>query len=122
MTPKGTILIIGGAEDRGDGQKDMEKNKQFEHFELLKDLLPQGGKQKRIEIITTASNEPEEMKKTYINAFKKIGFDNVGFIDIEDKLQAREQSICKRVEAAHAVFFTGGDQFKLAGTLGGTET
>jgi cyanophycinase len=122
MIPKGTILIIGGAEDKGDEEKDMQKSKEFEHFELLKDLLPKNGGKKRIEIITTASSSPEEMKKMYVQAFRKIGFNNIGFMYIEDKLQARDPEVCKRVEQAHAVFFAGGDQFKLAGTLGGTET
>ena len=33
MTPKGTVLIIGGAEERGEEEKDMEKaNNEYEHF------------------------------------------------------------------------------------------
>jgi cyanophycinase len=124
MTPKGTILIIGGAEDRGDEEKEMEKvNKQFEHFEILKELMPSNGNSKRkIEIITTASGNPEEIEKTYKTAFKKIGFNGIGFMDIKDKNEARDPEIAKRVEAAHAVLFAGGDQFKLAAILGGTNT
>ncbi len=117
MIPKGTILIIGGAEDKCVGKKDMEKSSEFEKFELLKDFLPKNGKQKRIKIVTTASADPEGMKRTYINAFKKIGFTNVGYMAIQDKLHAKEKQVCERVEKAHAVFFSGGDQFKPAGTL-----
>jgi cyanophycinase len=72
MIPKGSILLIGGAEDKGkkDGP-DMEKNKgPFEQFEILKELLPQGSQRtKKIEIITTASEEPAEMAKSYKDAF-----------------------------------------------------
>lgn len=33
MKPKGTVLIIGGAEDRGDEEKEMQlQNKTFERF------------------------------------------------------------------------------------------
>ena len=120
MKPKGTILIIGGHEDKGVGEVKMGKSTEYEKFELLKDLLPKNGGQKRIEIITTASEVPEDMRKMYVSAFAKIGFKNTGFMDIEDKMQAKESAFCKRVEKAHAVFFTGGDQFKLSGILGGT--
>ena len=42
MMPKGTIFMIGGAEDKGGNHTpDMQgSNKEFEHFEILKDLLP----------------------------------------------------------------------------------
>ena len=123
MTPKGTVLIIGGAEDKGEAEKEMEQqNKMYEKFEILRELLPKNGKKQRIEIITTASSVPDEMKKMYLDAFKKIDFTNVGFMDIKDKHEARDVEVCKRVEKAHAVFFSGGDQFKLSAILGGTET
>jgi cyanophycinase len=123
MIPKGTALIIGGREERGEEENEMEQqNKKYEQFEILKELLPKNKKNQRIEIITTASDVPEEMQKMYVNAFKKIDFANVGFMDIRDKHAARDSKICKRVEKAHAVFFTGGDQFKLSAILGGTDT
>ncbi len=123
MTPKGTVLIIGGAEDKGEAEKEMEQqNKMYEKFEILRELLPKNGKKQRIEIITTASSVPDEMQKMYLDAFKKIDFTNVGFMDIKDKHEARDVEVCKRVEKAHAVFFSGGDQFKLSAILGGTET
>lgn len=122
MKPKGTILIIGGAEDRGDGEKGAQpQNKEYERFEILKELIPKNGGKQRIEIITTASSIPAEMKKMYLNAFKKIGYTNVAFMDIENKHEARDPEFCKRAEKAHAVFFSGGDQFKLSGILGGTD-
>jgi cyanophycinase len=123
MKPKGTLLIIGGAEDRGDGEKEMHAlNKEYEKFEILKELIPKDGGKQRIDIITTASSIPAEMKKMYLNAFKKIGYSNVAFMYIENKREARTIEFCKRAEKAHAVFFSGGDQFKLAGILGGTDT
>jgi cyanophycinase len=123
MSPKGTILIIGGAEDKGDaGKLEMKgKNKDFENFEILKELLPNGhGKSKKIEIITSASSVPDEMKKMYKQAFSKMGFPGISFIEIENKEQAREASFEKRIYDAHSVLFTGGDQFKLSALLGGT--
>lgn len=125
MNAKGTILIIGGAEDRGDKEEKQQKrqdNGKYERFELLKELLPKNGKKERIEIITTATDIPQEIGKTYQKAFNEIGYDDIGFIDIKDKIEARDPKFCQKVEKAHAVFFTGGDQFKLSTILGGTET
>jgi cyanophycinase len=122
MTPKGTLLLIGGAEDKGEGKTDMEKqNKEFEKFEILNDLLPGNDSKKKIEIITTASSMPEEMEKMYNEAFKKIGFRDIGFISIQDKKEARDPKLCDRLVKAHAVMFSGGDQFKLSAILGGTD-
>jgi cyanophycinase len=99
------------------------KNREFEQFEILKDLLPAGdGKHRKIEIITTASSVPDEMNKTYKDAFKKIGFSEIDFIKIENKKEARDPSFVERIYDAHAVLFTGGDQFKLSTILGGTNT
>lgn len=122
MTPKGTVLIIGGSEDRGGKDKpDMAgKNKQFEHFEILKQLVPKGSGKKRIEIITTASAVSGEMHKMYQKAFDEMGFRDIGFIDAANKEEARSAECCERVEKAHAVLFSGGDQFKLSAILGGT--
>jgi cyanophycinase len=124
MKPKGTILIIGGEEDRGNKEMKEQRrdNRQYEKFEILKELLPKKGTKHIIEIIMTASSIPEEMQKMYLKAFKEIGFSDIGFIDIKDKVEARETKFCTRVEKAHAVFFSGGDQFTLASILGGTET
>lgn len=119
MIPKGTLLIIGGAEDKGDNQSpDMEfKSYAFEHFEILKLLLK--GK-KRIEVITTASETQKDVKKEYEQTFKKLAFNNIGFIPIENKADARLPKFIKRTEEADAIFFSGGDQFRLSTILGGT--
>ena len=124
MKPKGTILIIGGAEDRVDNKNDghRESNNQYEKFEILKELIPKNGKKGTIEVIGTASGIADEMADMYFKAFKEIGFSDVGFIDIKDKVEAREPKFCEKVEKAHAVLFSGGDQFKLSSILGGTDT
>jgi cyanophycinase len=123
MIPRGKLLLIGGAEDKEDNNTPemKDKNKEFEQFEILKELLPDGNSKKRIEIITTASDSPEEMKDMYKRAFRKLGYTNVGFLNIENKAQARENEVCERVYKAHAVLFSGGDQFKLSALLGGTD-
>jgi len=122
MKPKGTLLLIGGAEDRGNDKiPQMDgRNREFEHFEILKELLPEKNSHKKIEVITTASSEQEEMMKMYRSAFRKIGYTHPGFMSINDKEEARDPAFSERVRKAHAVFFSGGDQFKLSTIIGGT--
>lgn len=119
------MLIIGGAEDKGEEEGYSPvmkiKNKDFRHYEILGELLPPSSRMKHtIEVITTASEEPIEMGNTYIRTFSRAGFTNVGHINIGNKEEARDPSFLKRIENAHAVLFSGGDQFRLATILGGT--
>ena len=123
MKPKATILIIGGNEDRGNDEMGESRidNEQYQQFEILKELLPKKSKKKIIEIIISASDIPAEMTKMYQKAFREIGFSDIGFINIKDKIEARNIKNCDKINRAHAVLFSGGDQFKLSTLLGGTE-
>jgi cyanophycinase len=61
MVPKGKLIIIGGAEDKGNDPKEIaSKNSEFENLEILKELvnLANGS----IEIITTATKIPDEIQ------------------------------------------------------------
>jgi len=114
MKPKGKLLIIGGAEDKGEESMDMEnKNIKFKRYEILKTLLLNSRK-KDIEIITTASEEPNEVRRSYEIAFRKIGFQHPGFIDIRHRAEAKRKKFLDRIERAGAVFFSGGDQSRLS--------
>jgi cyanophycinase len=122
MAPKGTLLLIGGAEDKGKEMDDIrDQNKEFQRLELLHQLIPKNGRKGKIEIVTAASSVPAQVEKTYTKAFKHIGFENIGFIGMQDRLEARNPEFTKRVEEAHTVFFSGGDQFILSSLLGGTD-
>ncbi|ERJ59290.1 cyanophycinase [Sphingobacterium paucimobilis] len=120
MVPKGRLLIIGGAEER-EGKHPSEEMIQGDHFEVLKTLLPDNEKKDRIEVITSASSVPDELTETYKQTFKKLGYTNIGFLDIRDKIQARDIETIQRIEDTRVVFFTGGDQLKLATVIGGTD-
>lgn len=118
--PKGKLLIIGGAENKN--SQDLEiiaKNREFKPLEILKELIPDQGN-KCIEIITTASSEPDEIVKMYKEAFENVGFSNIDFIHMVNNAQAADPKLVRRIEKAHAVFFSGGEQFKLATILGNT--
>lgn len=121
MKAKGTMILIGGAEDKGEKEKsERTESTSFEQFEILKDLMnPDKGKQ-RIEIITTASEVPDEIEEMYRNAFERLDFADLGFIHIRDGADAGRDEYSGRIERCHAVFFSGGDQYKLVSILTGT--
>lgn len=121
MKPKGTLLIIGGAEDKGDDciPKIASKDAEFKRYEILNELLPKDKKSK-IELVTIGSDLSDKSKKNYDSAFKRIGYSNVGFINIGNRLEAGAEKYLERIKDAHALFFSGGDQFQIATILGGT--
>jgi cyanophycinase len=120
MIPKGKLFLIGGAEDKEDGKEKDKSNKNFEKFEILETILPKEGKQ-YIEIITTASTVPDETQEIYEEAFKKIGFNKVGFISMGNNYDSCNPDFVKRIEKSHAVLLSGGDQFRLSTILGNTD-
>lgn len=121
MRPKGRLLIVGGAEHTGEAFPEIQsKIHEFQPFEILKELL-NVSHNKKIEIITTGSNVHKEVKKRYQRAFRSIGYPNPGFMPIKDRLEAREEDYLVRAQNAGAIFFTGGDQFRLSTILGGTK-
>lgn len=117
--PKGKLLLIGGAEDKNRTQdlEIIDKNRNFKPLEILSELIPDHGN-RGIEIITTASSQPDEVAKMYTEAFDGVGFTNVHFIHIVNNHEANDPKLVERVKKAHSVFFTGGDQFRLATILG----
>lgn len=118
-TPKGRLLIIGGAEDKGDDTDNPGRN--FEHYEILLKLLPESRRKKAsVEVITSASGIPVEMMRKYRSVFQKLGFAEIGHMRIEDKKTAADKELIERIRKTHAVFLSGGDQFRLAAILGGT--
>lgn len=113
MNPKGKLLIIGGKEDKEDTKVEMEdKNDNFISHEILKLLA--SDKNTRIEIITTASEEPESMRKTYQETFEELGYTNFGFMHLAEE-QTEDQ--LERLRNAKVVFFTGGDQNRICKKL-----
>jgi cyanophycinase len=122
--PKGTLLIIGGAEDKGDDPK-----KEQEHFtentsrmEVLKCFIKLlETKDAVIELITSASSDkPDESYEKYKTIFEKLGVKTVNHIHHDSREQVDTDDLAERLKAAEGVFFSGGDQLKLTSVYGGT--
>lgn len=121
MVPKGRLLLIGGAEDKGENQVPIAAhNKQFVHLEILKELVSEKSLDDRIEVITTATGFPLEIRASYEKAFSKVGYTNVGFLDIHTIADTKNTEYLERVNKADTIMFCGGDQFKIATIIGGT--
>jgi cyanophycinase len=125
MTPKGKLIAIGGAEDKGtDLEAGIIKRSQLNFFEIgilktISNMLMD--KNDRIEIITTASSVADEVGENYISAFRKLGCENVGHLKIRVRDEALEPQNIERLKACKAVMFSGGNQLRLSSIFGGTE-
>jgi cyanophycinase len=80
--PKGKLIAIGGAEDKGadPGTGEIHRdNLNFFELGILRRVVDEAsGASSRIEVITTASTIPYEVGENYLNTFGKIGCTDVG--------------------------------------------
>jgi cyanophycinase len=123
--PKGKLISIGGAEDKGtDLEQGFVQRNRLNFFELgiLKRIVDEaGGLDKRIEVITTASSIPEEVAENYLSAFGKIGCTNVGKMNIRNREEVAIPEYIERIKSCNVVMFSGGDQLRLTSIFGGTD-
>ncbi|MDR3270721.1 MAG: cyanophycinase [Peptococcaceae bacterium] len=105
----GKLLIIGGAEDQ-EGE-----------CRILQRFVDEaGGGEARIVVLTVAAEEPEVVGKRYEALFFRLGVQDVQVINITDRAAAERVEWCERMETSSGVFFTGGDQLRITGRMGGT--
>ena len=123
--PKGKLIAIGGAEDKG---TDLEKgeiyrnNLNFFELGILSRFVEEaGGPSARIEVITTASMIPNEVGNNYLDAFGKIACTNIGVMHIRNREDANKPEYLDRIKNCDAVMFSGGNQLRLSATFGGTD-
>lgn len=109
LKPKGLLVAVGGNED-----------KEHDLVVLRKIVSLIKAKTLNIEIITTASEIPEELAEMYRRSFDKIGNTSVRFMHIKTREQAEDKEYIERLKECHVVFFTGGDQLRITSILGGT--
>lgn len=123
--PKGKLIAIGGAEDKGTDLENGEirrNNLNFFELGILRRVVEEaGGVNARIEVITTASTIPYEVGENYLNAFGKIGCTNIGLLHIRNRPDTMIEEYLDRIRVCDAVMFSGGNQLRLSVTDGGTE-
>jgi cyanophycinase len=109
IIPKGVLVAIGGKE-----------NKKHDS-EILSTIINLIKKQKKkIEIITTASQDPKDAGDVYSKVFAKDNNHIVGLLHISTREQASNAELLLRITEANVIFFTGGDQLRITSILGGS--
>lgn len=123
--PKGKLIAIGGAEDKGtdfEAGDVYRNNLNFFELGILRRIVQEsGGPTARIEVITTASTIPQEVGNNYFNAFGKIGCTNIGVLHIRNREDALKAEYLERIAKCDCVMFSGGNQMRLSATFGGTK-
>ncbi|MBC8179998.1 hypothetical protein H8E88_02630, partial [candidate division KSB1 bacterium] len=85
LVPKGLLVAVGGNED-----------KEHDLLVLRKILSLIKAQTLNIEIITTASEIPEELGEMYRKSFDRIGNTSVRFMHIRTREQAEEKQYIER--------------------------
>lgn len=117
---KGTLIPIGGNEDKGQ-EMDEQYTLDFVNEGILYHVVEQaGGKAANIVVIPTASSIPVEVGENYLEAFRTLGCTNVSVLDIRSKEDAEKQASINRVKSADGIMFSGGNQSKITDKIGGT--
>lgn len=120
-TPKGTLIAVGGNEDKGK-EKNEQYNLDFVEYGILSHIVREaGGKDSRIVVITTASSIPVQVGRNYTHAFNKLGCDHVQVVDIRSKFDVKNPINIKKITEATCVMFSGGDQRRLINIIGNSE-
>ena len=118
---KGTLIPIGGNEDKGLEDKESYSLDFIDDGILFHVLKESGGADSKIVIIPTASSIPQEVGENYQKAFSKLGCNNVSILNIRDRDQAELSSSISMIKDADCVMFSGGDQSRIADKIGGTQ-
>ena len=125
MIPKGRLIAIGGNEDKGTEPEPnfiQKNNLNFFGLQILSRIVHEaGGHDAYIEVVTSASSIPDEIGSNYLDAFKKLGCNNIRIMDIRKREEADKPEMIERIRACKCVMFSGGNQLRLSSIFGGTE-
>jgi cyanophycinase len=120
MKAKGILIPVGGNEDKGIETSDHHKLEYIEEGILARVVKESGGTKARIAVIPTASSYPVEVGENYLNAFRKLGCENITVLDIRKRKEAENSDNLEIIRNADCVMFSGGDQSKITKIIGGT--
>jgi len=119
-SPKGTLIPIGGNEDKG-GEVSEQYSLEFISEGILYQVVKEsGGPNGLFVVIPAASGIPIEVGENYIEAFDKLGCKNVVVLDIRKKEDAELPENLKMIQKANCVMFSGGNQSKITDKIEGT--
>ncbi len=102
----GTLMVVGGAEDRLQ-----------DRVILRKFVSLCGGPMAHILVCTAASADPSASWAGYQPVFQALGAQRVEHLPIADAAQANDAQVAETILAADGIFLAGGDQRRLMATL-----
>jgi len=117
---KGTLIPIGGNEDKGIEDSELYTLEFIEEGILYHVVKEAGGIDATIVVIPTASSIPKEIGENYLSAFAKLGCKNVFVLDIRSKKDSENKENIALIKRANCVMFSGGNQSKITDKIGGT--
>lgn len=106
---KGKLIALGGGDDDG-------------LIKLIRSEICD--RHSRIEVIATATPralDAVDSGKAYKEAFEELGCSSVNFMRIDEEHEADLPENLERISKADVIFFTGGDQIRLATFLNDTK-
>jgi cyanophycinase len=117
---KGTLIPIGGNEDKGIDVNEKYTLEFIDEGILYHVVKEAGGVDANIVIIPTASSIPVEVGDNYIEAFTTLGCKNLTVLDIRSKEDSEKQESIDLIKSADCIMLSGGDQSKITDKIGGT--
>ena len=120
MSIKGTLIPIGGNEDKGIETHEAYHLEFIEEGILSRVVRESGGSDALIVVIPTASRIPKEVGANYIDAFGKLGCQNVRVADIRERGDSEDSKNIDLIQKADCIMFSGGNQANITKKIGDT--
>ncbi|WP_405573786.1 cyanophycinase [Winogradskyella sp. Asnod2-B02-A] len=117
---KGTLIPIGGNEDKGIEESEIYTLEFIDDGILFHVVEAAGGVDANIVVIPTASSIPVEVGENYLTAFSTLGCKHVAVLDIRSKEDSETEHAIELINNADCVMLSGGDQSKITDKIGGT--
>ncbi len=117
---KGTLIPIGGNEDKGMGNDEKHTLEFIDEGILYHVVKEAGGVDANIVVIPTASSIPVEVGENYMSAFTTLGCKNVTVLNIRSIKDSEKEESIQLIKNADCIMFSGGDQSKITNRIGGT--
>jgi len=125
IIPKGKLIAIGGNEDKGTEPEPnftQKNNLNFFELQILSRIVHEaGGKESSIAVVTSASSIPKEVGQNYLDAFGKLGCNNIHIMDVRNREDTQRPEFLELLRTCRVVMFSGGNQLRLSSIFGGTE-
>jgi cyanophycinase len=104
----GRLIIIGGHEEKKPGTRRA----------ILSEVCGRARESKgSLLIISTASSQPDESAKDYVEVFRDLGARDIHVLGLHTRADGHDPAVVQRIAQASVVFFTGGDQLRLTSQI-----